>query len=127
MANIKVINLVSGESIIGEIVRKKSKKKEIYIKDPLRIVNDFDPATGNHQTFLLRWIPQSDERLYTLPLKNIMVKPVNPSLIMENYYYDTCENIWVDDGTNEQLLEKQMRRIQLQLMLEKPTRKEEIN
>jgi hypothetical protein len=130
MSNIKIFRLLSGDDIIGELIPETKKlTRTISIKDPMRILTEYDPKSKLHHTFLVRWLPQATDRIFIIPKNKLLLsQPATPIEELEDHYYDVCDDTWdVEDIEDPAFLERQERRLMLKLMLEKPTREEDIN
>lgn len=130
MNKIKIFRLLSGDDIIGEVLPEKTKNtRSITIKDPMRILTEYDPKSKLHHTFLIRWLPQASDRIFSLSKTSLLIKhPTTPILELEDHYYDVCEDTWdIEDIEDPAFLERQHRRLQIKLMLDKPTREEDIH
>lgn len=128
MGKVKIFRLFSGDDIIGEVIAPpKRNARSISIKDPMRIITEYDPKLKMHHTFLIRWLPQATDRIFKLPKSSILT-PAEPIMELEDHYYDVCDETWdVEDPEDPAFIERQTRRLILKLMLEKPSREEDIN
>lgn len=127
MSDIKILRLVSGDDIIGEIIKTRFKKK-ILIKDPMRILAEYDPVKKTHHTFLIRWMPHANERVFEIQRSNLVTEPKPPILEIEDHYYDVIDETYEPENLDDlSFIARQIRRMELKIMLEVPPSKDKLN
>jgi hypothetical protein len=85
-ANVKILRLVSGEELLGEVTDSSPIPTSVIIKNPVRIVvmpNKVDPKTPN--VGFAPWAEFSDDKTFTID-KSHIIAIINPIKEFVNQY-----------------------------------------
>lgn len=114
---LKVLKLSNGDEIIGFIqdgskteLKDKSISLDhmIFIKSPMKIMQDYDETVKSHVIFLIEWFPSGRSSSLPIPKDHIITMDT-PKNSVEDYYYDVMGEYYAPElelGSEE---EKQSR------------------
>lgn len=79
---IRILKLTSGDEIIGEVSSKGI--FNVAVKNPLKIIYNHDANNGTN-VFMFPWIGASNENLFTIKTKDIMVNCCPDPMLVGSY------------------------------------------
>ena len=96
-ADLKIIKLISGDEIIGYVedgstkdIRDDSEytiSNIIFIKGPMRIIQEYDTKTRGHSLFLVDWMPSGKSNMLPIP-KDKIITMDSPQEAVEDHYLE---------------------------------------
>jgi len=96
MADLKVIKLVNGDEVIGYVddgaVKDTNDEGEeytvrnlIFIKGPMRVVQEYDRKSRGHSIFLIDWMPSCNSNTLPIPKDKIITMDTPNESVIEHY------------------------------------------
>lgn len=134
MSQLKVLKLVNGDEIIGFVDDGRDRLREddeeglttdnlIFIKGPMRVVQEYDRGGRGHQLFLIDWMPSGASNMLPIPKDKIITMDY-PAVSIEEHY---IELMGVEEEIQELTHEEKKKQANLEFLKKKEFKDDEMN